>query len=82
MQEALKKTQIIKKSIGYEAKVNVEYKDLERIKYDLEKNKIKIVKVEYKEKIELLIEIAEEMIDVLNVLDLKTENSTKKYVEI
>lgn len=63
-------------------KIETEYKDLEKIKYDLEKNKIKIVKIEYKENIELSIEIAEDKINLLENLDLKTEISTKKYVEI
>lgn len=78
----MKKIEFIKKSIGYEVKVKTEYKELEKIKYELEKNKIKIVKIEYKEKIELSIEIAEGKINLLELLDLKTENSTKKYVEI
>lgn len=81
-QEALKQAEYIKKSIGYEVKIETEYKDLEKIKYDLEKNKIKIVKIEYKENIELSIEIAEDKINLLENLDLKTEISTKKYVEI
>jgi len=82
VQEALKKTKVIKKTIGYEVKVKTEYKDLEKIKYELEKNKIKVVKIEYKENIELSIEIAEDYIELLENFGLKTENSTKKYVEI
>ena len=82
MQEALKKTEFIEKTIGYEMTIKTEYKTLEKIKYELEKNKIKIVKIEYKENIELSIEIAENKINLLEKLDLKTENSTKKYVEI
>ena len=41
-----------------------------------------VVKIEYKENIELSIEIAEDKINLLENLDLKTEISTKKYVEI
>lgn len=78
----MKKTEIIKKTIGNEVKVEVEYKNLEKIKYELEKNKIKVVKIEYKENIELSIEIAESKMNILEKLNLKTENSTKKYVEI
>lgn len=82
VQEALKKTEIIKKTIGYEVKVKTEYKDLEKIKYELEKNKIKILKIEYKENIELSIEIADDKIDLLESLGIKIQISTKKYVEI
>lgn len=78
----MKKTEFIEKTVGYEAKIETEYKDLEKIKYELEKNKIKIIKIEYKENIELSIEIAEDKINLLENLDLKTEISTKKYVEI
>lgn len=82
MKQALKKTEIIKKSIGYEVKLETEYKDLEKIKYVLEKNKVKIVNIEYKENIEVSIEIPEKKIYLLNDLDIKTQISTKKYVEI
>lgn len=78
----MKKTEFIEKTVGYEVNVETEYKGLEKIKYDLEKNKIKIVKIEYKENIELSIEIAEDKVKLLENLGLKTEISTKKYVEI
>lgn len=60
----------------------MDYKDFEQIKYILEKNKIKIIKTEYKENIELLLEVSEEKMELIRVLNIKTENSTKKYVEI
>lgn len=60
----------------------MDYKDFEQIKYILEKNKIKIIKTEYKENIELLLEVSEEKMELIKVLNIKTENSTKKYVEI
>lgn len=78
----MKKTEFIEKKVGYEVKIETDYKAIEKIKYELEKNKIKIIKIEYKENIELLIEIAEDNIKLLEVLGLKTEISTKKYVEI
>ena len=55
---------------------------MEKIKYEMEKNKIKIVKIEYKENIELLLEIPEEKMELIRKFNVKTENSTKKYVEI
>ncbi len=79
---ALKQTNYIEKTVGYEAKIVTSYKDLEQIKYELDKDKIRITKIEYNENIELSIEISEEKIKLLNDLKIKTEISTKKYVEI
>ena len=80
--EALKEADFVRKAIGYELTIETSYKELEQIKYELEKNKIKIVKTEYKENIELLLEIPEEKMNLLKDFNVKTENSTKKYVEI
>lgn len=80
--EGLKETEYVEKTVGYESKVETSYKDLEQIKYELEKNKIKTVKTEYKENIELLLEIPEEKMEFVKALNVKIQNSTKKYVEI
>lgn len=79
--EALNKASFVKKTIGYEIQIQVSYKDLEKLKYELEKNKIKIIKTEYSENIEISIEIPEEKKKLLESLNLETQNSTKKYVE-
>lgn len=80
--EALKQIEYIKKTIGYEIEFEIDYKNIENIKYEFEKNNIKIVKIEYNEKIKIIVEIAENKLDLLNKLNIKSENSTKKYVEI
>lgn len=80
--EGLKETEYVERTVGYESKVETSYKDLEQIKYELEKNKIKTVKTEYKENIELLLEIPEEKMEFVKALNVKIQNSTKKYVEI
>lgn len=80
--EGLKEAGIVEKTIGYEVTIGTTYKDLEQIKYELEKNKIKIIKIEYEENVELSIEIPEEKMYLLEKLNIKTQNSTKKYVEI
>lgn len=38
--------------------------------------------MEYNEKIKLCVQIAENKLDTLDKLNLKSENSTKKYVEM
>lgn len=80
--EALNKAEFVKKSIGYEIKLQVSYKDAEKLKYELEKNKIKIIKTKYNENIEISIEIPEEKLEILEKINVETQNSTKKYVEI
>ena len=54
---ALQKTEIVQKAKGYEAKVKIDYTELEPLKYYLEKAGIKITKIEYLEQIELIIDI-------------------------
>lgn len=80
--EALDKVEYIQKAIGYEVKIQNSYKDCEQLKYQLEKNNIKITKMEYNENVEISIEIPEEKIELLEKLNIKTQISTKKYVEI
>lgn len=61
VQAGLEKSEIIQKAQGYEAKIQIEYNYLEPLKYYLEKMKIKIVKIEYLEKIEITVEILKEI---------------------
>lgn len=78
----MKQTEFIKKSIGYEVEFEIDYKNLENIKYEFEKNNIKIVKMEYNEKIKIFAQIPENKMNLLDTLNIKPENSTKKYVEM
>ena len=68
--------------MGLETTIKVSYKESEKLKYELEKNKIKITKIEYNENIEISIEIPEEKMELLEKLNVEPQNSTKKYVEI
>ena len=54
-EEALKKAEIIQKTMGYEAKINVDYSNLEALKYTLEKMNIKVLNIEYLENIEIIV---------------------------
>ena len=89
MQIALEKAEYINKALGYELKLEIDYKNAEQLKYELLQNKIKILKTEYKQNVELMIEVPEEKLYLLedqskncklNVI--KLEKIAKKYVEI
>ena len=53
-------SEIIEKEFGYEMRCEVSYKNLEKIKYFFDKNKIVITNSEYLENITLTIELSEE----------------------
>ncbi len=87
--EALRKADIVEKAKGYEAKIQVEYNYFEPLKYYLDKMKIHISKVEYLEKIEVTIQILEEVsknfVNNYNNNNFKIEKYNivkEKFVEI
>jgi len=89
VEEALKSVEIVQKTKGYEAKIQIEYNDVEPLKYYLNKMNIKIVKIEYLEKVEFTIEIIEELVEKLNndyshnnFKVEKYETLKEKFVEI
>ena len=70
-------------------KLEADYRIVEQLKYFLVKENIKIIDINYKENIEITIEIEEGKIEILQNKKeelgfeiKKTENTTKKYVEI
>ena len=79
----------MKRHNGYEAKIQVEYNYLEPLKYYLEKNNIKIVKIEYLEKIEIIVEALENLSERIqtnynekNFEIISYEIIREKFVEI
>lgn len=89
LEEALAKTEIIEKTKGYEAKIQIEYAYIEPLKYYLDKMKIKILKIEYLEKIEVTVEILKEISERLqdnygesNFIISKFDIIKEKFVEI
>lgn len=89
VEKALENAEIIEKTKGYEAKIIVEYSDVEALKYYLEKMNINITNVEYLEKVEFTIEIIEELVEKLkddyshnNFKIEKYEVLKEKFVEI
>lgn len=84
--EALKNLELVDKTLGYEVEIIVNYKDAEQLKYNLEKENIKIININYGENVELLAEIPETILDKILEKNqnkiIKTNIKTKKYVDI
>ena len=88
-QEALEKAIEIEKDLGLEAKLEISYPDLDKCKYYLNRNDIKIVGSEYGENILLTIEITEEKLEKieknkhnLNFEILRKDIIRQKYIII
>ncbi len=88
VQEALKNVEIIEKYLGLEVKLEVNYPNLEKLKYYLKQNEIKILSSEYLENIKVLVEMSEEKLNILlqnkddlnfNLINL--EKVKEKYIE-
>ena len=92
--EALKNVEFTNKTMGFEVKITTNYRDAEKLKYNLEKEKIKIININYGENVELLAQIPENATDKIieNKLSFILENNqkniikqqikTKKYIDI
>ena len=84
--EALNSTQFVNKTKGFEVEIETSYKNLEQLKYNLEKTKIKIININYGENVELLIEIPENQVEFILEKNkekiIKKQIKTKKYIDI
>lgn len=60
-EQALQRTEFVEKTRGYQAKVQIEYNNLEALKYYLKKNNIAITNIEYSDIIEVEIDITEDL---------------------
>ena len=79
---ALEKAEIIEKDLGKEAILEVNYSDLQKLKYYFDQNSIKIIKEEFEENIKILFEISEEKINNLasNIENLNFKFSNLKII--
>ena len=89
MQEALSGITEINKDIGVEVKFEVTYSDLEKLKYYLKQNEIKILDMLYLENVDVTVETTSEKLENiekqkenLNFIIIKKENLKEKYIEI
>lgn len=74
--------------MGYEAKINVDYSNLEALKYTLDKMNIKVLNIEYLENIEIIVDMQEKFIEQFtnnynnNFSISKFDIIKEKFVEI
>lgn len=87
--KAISQSIIVQKTVGYELKIQIEYNYLEPLKYYLEKMNIKIINIEYSEKIEIIVEILKDFLEDFidnynnnNFKILKHKIIKEKFVEI
>ena len=84
--EALNNAIFVEKEEGYEIEIQTNYSNLEKLKYNIEKTNNKIININYRENVELIVEIPKNEIEVFlknnNELIIKRQIKTKKYIEI
>ena len=86
--KAVNMANIVNQEEGYELEITISYQDLEKLRYYCNKNKIKIVKIEYEENAKCLLEVNDEekekMLDnkyddkMADILEYKVKR--KKYI--
>ena len=89
LKKALDNSKIIQKDLGLEACLEVAYPDLEKLKYYLKQNEIRIVDSEYLENIKLKIETTNEKLNKIKSNEnelgfhiMNIEIIREKYIEI
>lgn len=86
---ALEKTKVVNKKKGYQVKIVTSYDQIEQFNYYINKNNLKVVKIEYLENIEITIEISDELLKKITNINnknplkiIKYDILKEKYVEI
>jgi len=87
--KALEENTYINKTIGNEMLIEIEYAELEKTKYYLNKQNIKIININYSNNIEIIIDVPKEKINKFTNIDsdlpigiLKCDILKEKYIEI
>ena len=87
--EALKSAKIVKKELGKEVRIDVEYADFEKLKYYLKQNNIAIINSGYNENVNVMIDVTQEKLENLisqkenlNFNILEIEEIREKFVNI
>lgn len=89
IKEALKLAEIVEKSIGYVVEIEIEYNDLDKIKYYIKQKNMKIIDSKYAENVILTIEMRKENLEEftnntknLNFKIIKYKILEEKNIEI
>ena len=73
--KALENAEFVEKIIGYKVKICVEYDSLDKLKHYAGKNNFRIIKIEYLENIEAIVEIRKQ--DVEKITNINNEKIFK-----
>ena len=74
--KALEKTKIVNKKKGYQVKIITTYDQIEQFNYYVNKNKLRVINMEYLENIEIMVEMVEEQLKEI------TNNNSKNPLKI
>lgn len=78
-QKAIEQTTLTSQTKGYEISVLVEYGELEKIKYYLNKKNLNISKISYLDNIEIIVEIPVEELKIFTNINNNTSFKIIKY---
>lgn len=74
--KALEKAKIVNKKKGYQVKIITTYNQIEQFNYYVNKNKLRVINMEYLENIEIMVEMVEEQLKEI------TNNNSKNPLKI
>lgn len=74
--KALEKANIVNKKKGYQVKIITTYNQIEQFNYYVNKNKLRVINMEYLENIEIIVEMVEEQLKEI------TNNNSKNPLKI
>lgn len=74
--KALEKAKIVNKKKGYQVKIITTYDQIEQFNYYVNKNKLRVINMEYLENIEIMVEMVEEQLKEI------TNNNSKNLLKI
>mgnify|MGYP004445911663 FL=1 len=74
--KALEKAKIVNKKKGYQVKIITTYDQIEQFNYYVNKNKLRVINMEYLENIEIMVEMVDEQLKEI------TNNNSKNPLKI
>ena len=76
-QDVIEKSNIVLKESGYKINIEIEYKELEKLKYFCKKNEIKITNIQYLENVIVTIELRKDKEQLIR----KSDNLNFEYLK-